>query len=430
MPVLEMTDMNMRGAAFCRYDGAAVFVPGCADGDICEAELSPGGRNYLSGHLVSLITPSPHRCEPDCAVYGECGGCSLRHINYVHELEVKTRAVVQSFRKNGMTVSVSEIRGTSPEKYRNKAIFHNADARLVYYAAESRLPVYPSGGCALLPAEFEDIRVFCEDYFREHSLPFSLGLRMGDGGAVALTVICGENDSVSEPFCAFSAAVSDNFEKIRSVYACFGDPSSPGTPFVRLYGDEQLTVTAGGVKFGVSPSSFFQVNTEGASALCDEVYRMLSPRGGERYADLYCGAGMFALSLAKRCPDARFTGIEINPDAICSAKANAQANAIKSARFLSGDAAAFPKELEGLDGAVVDPPRAGLNAKARRLILKYAPSRIVYVSCNPETLARDVRELSEKYEIADIRCVDMFPRTAHVETVVLMSQKQHTSNGA
>lgn len=128
---------------------------------------------------------------------------------------MKTRAVVQSFRKNGMTVSVSEIRGTSPEKYRNKAIFHNADARLVYYAAESRLPVYPSGGCALLPAEFEDIRIFCEDYFREHSLPFSLGLRMGDGGAVALTVICGENDSVSEPICAFSAAVSDNFEKIR-----------------------------------------------------------------------------------------------------------------------------------------------------------------------------------------------------------------------
>lgn len=424
MPVLEMTDMNMRGSAIARVDGAVVFVPGAADGDVCDVEISEGGKNFLTGRVNSVVSPSPFRCEPGCEVYAQCGGCALRHINYEHELEVKVRSVEQAFRKNGMAVKVGSIRGTEPEGYRNKAVFHNAGGRLVYYSEGSRVPVYlASGGCTLLVREFEEIRLFCEEYFSYRGLEFSLGLRRGDGGAVALTVISAERDGYRDELRAFAGEVMERFGYIVSVHAAYGNPGAPGCRFVKISGDDSLAVTVGDVVFSITPAAFFQVNVEGASILCEEVRAMCDLRDGGRYADLYCGAGMFALTLAKACPGAKVAGIEINPAAIRSAKANAVANGIDGVRFFAGDAAAFPKELEGVNGVVVDPPRAGLSRKARELLMRYAPERIVYVSCNPETLARDCAALKDGYAVADVRCVDMFPRTGHVETVVCLTRR-------
>lgn len=425
MPILEMIDMNMRGAAIARSNGAVVFVPGAADGDLCDVEISEGGKNFLTGRMTSLLSPSPFRCEPECEVYAQCGGCTLRHITYEHELEVKVRSVEQAFRKNGMKVKVSEIRGTDPEGYRNKVIFHNADGRLVYYSEGSRTPIYPeTGGCALIPREFDEIRLFCEKYFSYGGLDLSLGLRRGDMGAIALTVISSHGNVQHNDLRSFAADVSERFASIVSIHLAYGDPGAPGCRFEKISGADSLAITVGEVVFRIAPAAFFQVNVQGAAILCEEVRALYDLRDSGRYADLYCGAGMFALTLAKACPGANIVGIEINPAAIKSAKANAEANGIDGVRFFAGDAAAFPKELEGVDGVVVDPPRAGLSRKARELLMRYAPERIVYVSCNPETLARDCAALRDRYTVADVRCVDMFPRTGHVETVVLLSREK------
>ena len=219
-----------------------------------------------------------------------------------------------------------------------------------------------------------------------------------------------------------AASLSDSFPEVISVYAADREPSLPGAVFTHIRGVRELAITVRGITFSVSPASFFQVNNEGCAELCRVVCEFAAPAPGARIADLYCGGGMFALMLGKAFPECSVTGIEINESAVASAAKNAAENGIGNAEFLCGDAGAYPERLRDLSCCVVDPPRAGLSDRTTALLLEARPDRIVYVSCNPETLARDIGRLGKSYSIGRMICADMFPRAPHVETVVLMTR--------
>ena len=421
----NITDMNINGAGITRgKSGAVIFIPGTADGDICDAEINGGGKNYLTAEMRELISPSEHRCPSCCDAFGVCGGCTLRHITCEHELEIKRRAVVQAFRRHKITAEPEEIIPTSPDAYRNKAVFHASGNSLAYFAGKSHRPVYPeSGRCAIIPEIFDRLRVFCASYFAERSLALpSLFLRIGDGGAVMLCAAgaSAEPDRIE----GLAAALSDSFPEVVSVYAADREPSLPGAVFTHIRGARELAITVRGITFSVSPASFFQVNNAGCAELCRVVCEFAAPVPGARIADLYCGCGMFALMLGKAFPECSVTGIEINESAVASAAKNAAENGIGNAEFLCGDAGAYPQRLRDLSCCVVDPPRAGLSDRTAALLLEALPDKIVYVSCNPETLARDIGRLGKSYSIGRMICADMFPRAPHVETVVQLVRKK------
>ena len=419
----NITDMNINGAGITRgKSGAVIFIPGTADGDICDAEINGGGKNYLTAEMRELVSPSEHRCPNGCDAFGECGGCTLRHITYEHELEIKRRAVIQAFRRHKITAEPEEVIPTSPEAYRNKAVFPASGNSRAYFAGKSHRPVYPeSGRCAIIPEIFDRLRVFCASYFAERSLALpSLFLRIGDGGAVMLCAAGANADP--DKIEGLAASLSDSFPEVVSVYAADREPSLPGAVFTHIRGVRELAITVRGITFSVSPASFFQVNNEGCSELCRVVCEFAAPAPGARIADLYCGCGMFALMLGKAFPECSVTGIEINESAVASAAKNAAENGIGNAEFLCGDAGAYPQRLRDLSCCVVDPPRAGLSDRTAALLLEARPDRIVYVSCNPETLARDIGRLGGSYSIGRMICADMFPRAPHVETVCLLSK--------
>ena len=413
--MFEIADMNMRGFGIARDGGAVVFVEGAVDGDVCEIETVAVAKNYKRARIASLLSPSPHRCEPSCPVFGECGGCSLRHVSYEHELEIKRRSVAQAFRKYGMTVDVGEIAAGEPDAYRNKASFRRdgASGALGYYRAESHDFVYPATGrCLLIPPRFDEIREFAGNY--PHAEIEALELRRGDGGEICAAARFDSGDAAS-----FAEALMKEFRDVVSVWKISGK-----SDFSLVRGEREIHITLGGVRFTVVPSAFFQVNATCAESLVGTVREFAALGDREKCADLYCGCGTFALTLAAAYPRARIVGIEISADAIDCAKRSAAWNGLENARFYAGDAAAFADRLEGVGVIVVDPPRSGLSKALVRQILELEPERVVYVSCNPETLARDVAALGERYALERLRCVDLFPRTGNVETVVMLSQQK------
>lgn len=419
-----LTDMNINGCGILRpTDGPVIFVPYTADGDQCELSVEKTDKNYSIARCERVVTPSKFRCDPVCSSFGKCGGCSLRHITYSHELKIKMKSVAQAFRKNSMTVFPEKIIPTTEESYRNKAVFHVSEGKLCYFVDKSHDGVYPeSGRCMILPQIFDGIREYVQS---NPILPegASLYLRMGDGQSV---MVCFVGMSGKTSISEYVKELTEHFPCITSVYTADRSISLPNVKFAHIWGEESLYITVSDLKFSVHPASFFQVNIEGCARLCETVCEFVSGSSGN-ITDLYCGSGMFALTLAKRYPERNICGIEINKEAISYAKINAKRNGIENARFFAGDAASFPEKLRNLDYCTVDPPRAGLSRKAKSLLLDAKPENIVYVSCNPETLARDVRELSEEYELCRIVCVDMFPRSSHVETACLLTRK-HTEH--
>ena len=411
--MFEITDMNMRGYGITRDGGAVVFVEGAVDGDVCEIEPNGGGKNFKTARVKSLAAASPHRRDPACGAFGECGGCALRHISYDHELEIKRRSVAQAFRKFGMRVEVDDVLAAEPDGYRNKAVFHRdaANATLGYYRADSRDGIYPaSGRCLLLPPEFDAIREFAGSYPRVGI--DALELRRGDDKAICAAA------KLSGDAPTFADDLMRAFPAVASVWEIGG-----GSDYALIRGERELHITLGGVRFSVVPSAFFQVNAAGAGLLVDTVREFAAPGEREKCADLYCGCGTFALTLAAEYPRSKIVGIEIVEDAIDCAKRSAAWNGLDNARFFAGDAAAFADRLEGVGAVVVDPPRAGLSKALVRQLTELLPERIVYVSCNPETLARDVAALGDAYAISRLRCVDMFPRTGNVESACLLNRK-------
>ena len=428
-------------------DGETVFVPGAAPGDEADVRIVKDCKRYAFGILDHLRTPSPDRIPVDCAVAGPCGGCSLRHLDYTAELRAKQENVTDTFRRiGGLDVPVLDI-CPSPEvdRYRNKVQFpvgldKNGNPCIGFYAGRTHR-IVPCPDCKLQPGVLNDIgnalcRFFAENGIQPYNEETGRGLvrhiflrRGAHSGQIMVCLVCTRpNFPHAEALCT---RLREQFADIATILLNVNSKNTNvilGTETHTLYGPGYIEDTLCGVPVRLGPLSFYQVNTLAAERLYGIAaqYAQLTP--DDLLLDLYCGMGTIGLSMVDHCRE--LVGVEIVPEAIESAKSNAarmgDAVAAKSC-FFCADAgqAATRLAAEGLhpDVVMLDPPRKGCDEATLSAVVRMAPRRVVYVSCNPATAARDAAWLEQNgYHAEKVQPVDLFPRTKHVEAVLLLTK--------
>ena len=430
-------------------DGEAVFVPGTAPGDEARVRIVKDCGRYAFGILDELLTPSPDRIPVDCPVAGPCGGCSLRHLDYAAELRAKQESVLDAFRRiGGLEVPVLDIL-PSPDvdRYRNKVQFpvgidKNGVPCIGFYAGRTHR-IVPCPDCKLQPSVLNEIgNALCAFFAQQGIRPYDeqsgkglvrhIFLRRGaHSGQIMVCLVCTRAKLPhAEQLCT---ALRGQFPAISTILLNVNAKNTNvilGSENHILYGPGYIEDTLCGVPVRLGPLSFYQVNTLAAERLYGVAaqYAQLTP--DDTLLDLYCGMGTIGLSMAEQCRE--LIGVEIVPEAIESAKANAarmgKAVAAKS-RFFCADAGQAATQLaaEGLhpDIVMLDPPRKGCDEATLSAVVRMSPRRVVYVSCNPATAARDAAWLEQNgYHAEKVQPVDLFPRTKHCECVLLMSKVQ------
>ena len=423
-------------------DGEAVFIPGTAPGDVAAIRIVKDCGRYAFGILDAIQTPSPDRIPVDCAVAGPCGGCSLRHLDYAAELRAKQESVLDAFRRiGGLEVPVLDIL-PSPDvdRYRNKVQFpvgvdKNGAPCIGFYAGRTHR-IVPCPDCKLQPSVLNEIgnalcAFFAQQVIRPYDEQSGKGLvrhiflrRGAHSGQIMVCLVCTRAKLPhAEQLCT---ALREQFPAISTILLNVNAKNTNvilGSENHILYGPGYIEDTLCGVPVRLGPLSFYQVNTLAAERLYGVAaqYAQLTP--DDTLLDLYCGMGTIGLSMAGQCRE--LIGVEIVPEAIESAKANAarmgEAVAAKS-RFFCADAGQAATQLaaEGLhpDIVMLDPPRKGCDEATLSAVVRMSPRRVVYVSCNPETMARDLALLTQKgYRAEGFTPVDMFPHSAHCEVV-------------
>ena len=430
-------------------DGEAVFVPGTAPGDEARVRIVKDCGRYAFGILDELLTPSPDRVSVDCPVAGPCGGCSLRHLDYAAELRAKQESVLDAFRRiGGLEVPVLDILPSpDADRYRNKVQFpvgidKNGVPCIGFYAGRTHR-IVPCPDCKLQPSVLNEIgNALCAFFAQQGIRPYDeqsgkglvrhIFLRRGaHSGQIMVCLVCTRAKLPhAEQLCT---ALRGQFPAISTILLNVNAKSTNvilGSENHILYGPGYIEDTLCGVPVRLGPLSFYQVNTLAAERLYGVAaqYAQLTP--DDTLLDLYCGMGTIGLSMAGQCRE--LIGVEIVPEAIESAKANAarmgEAVAAKS-RFFCADAGQAATQLaaEGLhpDIVMLDPPRKGCDEATLSAVVRMAPRRVVYVSCNPATAARDAAWLEKNgYHTEKVQPVDLFPRTKHCECVLLMSKVQ------
>lgn len=428
-------------------DGEAVFVPGTAPGDEADIRIVKDCGRYAFGILDTLRTPSPDRIPVDCAVAGPCGGCSLRHLDYAAELRAKQENVVDAFRRiGGLDVPVLDAL-PSPEvdRYRNKVQFpvgrdKNGVPCIGFYAGRTHR-IVPCPDCKLQPGILNDIGNALCSFFGAHGIqPYDevsgkglvrhIFLRRGaHSGQIMVCIVC---TRAKLPHSAeLVEQLTAQFPDIATVLVNVNPRNTNvilGTETHTLCGPGFIEDTLCGVPVRLGPLSFYQVNTLAAEQLYGIAAEYAQLQPDDLLLDLYCGMGTIGLSMVDRCRS--LIGVEIVPEAIDSAKANAarmgEAVAARS-RFFCADAGKAASQLaaEGLhpDVIVLDPPRKGCDEATLSAVVAMSPRRVVYVSCNPSTAARDAKWLeTQGYRTEKVQPVDLFPRTKHVECVIALSK--------
>ena len=426
------------GLGVARIDGQAVFVHRALRGEDCDVLILKVLKNAAFGKAVRVYEPSPHRVEPDCPYYGRCGGCDFRHMDRTEELAAKRQRVQDALRRiGGSAVTVEGIDGGAPLHYRNKSQYPvAADGSVGFYKARSH-QVVPVAQCLIqkpqADAAAQALRTYiascgvsCYDEKTRRGLVRHLYIRTNGAGQSLICVVAnGKKLPGEEELVRLLRQAAP--ETVGVVLGVNTQPTGAvlGTEYRTLWGADVLTDTLCGLTFRLSVPSFYQVNREMAERLYARAVEFAGLTGTETVLDLYCGAGTITQVMARHA--GRVIGAEIVPEAIEDAKANAKRNNVENVEFFCGDASAVAADLaaRGLrpDVICVDPPRKGLAPEVVRAAAQMAPRRIVYVSCDPATLARDVKLFGQEgYEAVRAAAVDMFPGTANVETVVLLSK--------
>lgn len=442
---LEITGMTAEGNGVGRYEGMAIFVPETVIGEKVTAHVIKVSKNYAIAKLINIENKSENRIDSDCKSSSSCGGCSYRHITYNEECKIKFNKVNDAFKRiAGLEVELDPIiSAVSENRYRNKAqypISKNVKGETVigFYAGRTHR-VIDNECCLLQPVFFDEISKIVKSWIDENGISVydelthsglmrHLYIRHAEVSKeimVCLVVngndIPNKEDLVSKLLAAneniISIQINVNKEKTNVVL---------GGKNIVLYGKKYITDTICGVNVRISAHSFYQVNRNMAEILYKKAAEFAEP-DGKNVIDLYCGVGTIGLSMAKKAKN--LVGVEIVPEAIEDAKFNAKANGFDNAEFMVGDAALAAKELVNrnikADVVILDPPRKGCDCELINTVAKdFAPEKVVYVSCDPATLARDCKLFDEVgYKVISAVPVDLFPRTVHVETVALLSRK-------
>ena len=439
--VLDIVDTTAEGSGVGKYEGRAVFVPLTAVGDKVRTKILKVKKTYAYGKAMEIIEPSPDRIEPDCPVFNKCGGCVYRHISYEAECQLKTKKVHEVIKRiGGVDMQPQPIIAleNAIDNYRNKAQYPiDGCGKAGFYAFHSHR-IIPCCDCLLQPAIFTDIIKSTEEWIAENNISIyneekhkgllrHIYIRMAEvTGEIMLTLV------INGDFLPFADSLYEKVKKacgdsLKSLQININKEDTNvilGKECKVLWGEPYITDVLCGVKIRLSPLSFYQVNRKMAEKLYEKAAEYANLQG-RTVLDLYCGAGTIGLSMAKQVKT--IIGVEIVPEAIEDAKFNAALNGIDNTSFICADAteAAVKLAKEGIhpDVVIVDPPRKGCTPELITTISeKFSPERVVYVSCDPATLARDIKIFAEQgYKLKEYTPADLFPRTSHVETVALLT---------
>ncbi|WP_350343267.1 23S rRNA (uracil(1939)-C(5))-methyltransferase RlmD [Proteinivorax tanatarense] len=436
-------DITHKGEGVGKIDGFTVFVPQGLPEDKVEIEIISIKKNYGRGLIQKIINPSPHRIKPNCPTYEKCGGCNLQHTDYSYQLKLKQKLVKDALERIGgfQSVTVHQTLTAGDKKYRNKvqSPVGIVDGKTVagFYKPKSH-EIVPLENCHIQHPKSNEVLDSISRKLHELNIP-TYNEKTGKGIVRHIVTKVGFNTDelmviivvTKEDFHRKKELV-DSIKRLKVVDTLVFNINSKKTNVVMgrknitMFGNGHITEKVTGIQYKISPLSFFQVNPKGMEILYGKTLEYANLTGKEKVLDAYCGIGSISLFLAQQAKEV--LGVEIVPQAIEDAKENAKINGIKNAHFKVGKAEEVivdeAKKGEKYDVVVVDPPRKGCDEKLLEAIQKISPQRIVYVSCNPSTLARDLKHLCQegKYEIKQVQPVDMFPHSGHVECVCLLNK--------
>ncbi len=437
--ILKITDYTADGSGIGKYNGMAVFVKNTAVGDTVLAKVLKVKKTYAFAKVLEIIEPSADRCVPDCSVFSKCGGCTFRHISYEAEKKLKENKVYEVIKRIGLVdMKPQPIIFDKELRYRNKAQYPvNEEGKAGFYAFHSHR-IIPSNDCLLEPLEFSEILATAEEWIKENNISIyneetnrgllrHIFIRKAEktGEIMFALVINGEDIPNKESLIENLLNVNKGIKSIQLNINKNATNVILGDRCKTVFGEDYITDILCGIKVRLSLLSFYQVNRAMAEKLYLKALEYAKPQG-KNILDLYCGAGTIGLSMAKEAKN--IIGVEIIPEAVKDAEFNAKNNGIENARFICGDAADAAQKLaeENIDTdvVIVDPPRKGCSEELIRTITyKFSPERVVYISCDPATLARDIKIFSDNgYALKEYTPADLFPRTSHIETAALLKR--------
>ncbi|NLY77616.1 MAG: 23S rRNA (uracil(1939)-C(5))-methyltransferase RlmD [Tissierellia bacterium] len=439
---IEITDISNEGMGVGKHNGFTFFIEGCTIGDKVLFEIIKVKKNFGIGKTIEIIQPSPYRQEPACEYFHQCDGCELQDLKYEKQLELKKDLVINNLERIGRIKDVS-VRDTIGMdylyRYRNKGEFKVGKAYEIGYYKRGSHEIYPIDR-SIIQKETADIVIrYIKEYMKKYKVE-GYDRKSKKGVIKNLIVRTNRYNQVMVILVTISERLPYKKElidmlinqkevQVVSIYQNINKKDTSvilGPKDIKLYGEDRLIDYIGEYKFLISPKSFFQVNPIQTEILYDKVVEYLNLTGNETVADLYCGIGTISLYISKYAR--KVYGVEVVKEAIEDAYENKRLNGVDNVEFILGKSEDILPQLNDkgikIDAIVVDPPRKGLDKLLIDSILEANPEKIVYVSCNPSTLARDLGYLVEEgYRVVEVQPVDMFPQTAHVETVVLMSRK-------
>lgn len=458
---IEITDVAAEGNAITRVDDFVVFVPFGAPGDIADIKIDKKKKSYAQGHITTLKQPSPIRVEPRCEHFTICGGCRWQHLPYELQLKCKQKNVEDALMRiakiripeilpilgsesiweyrNKMEYTFSNKKWLTFEELNSGKEFTDRDAA-GFHISGAFDKVLDINKCHLQDDFGNRLRLYVKEYGKEHNLSFydlraqsgflrTLMIRIASSGEIMAVMVLGENNK--EEIDALMTSIADKFPEITSLMYVVNTKVNDTISDQKIHlfkGRDWIEEIMGDLKFKVGPKSFYQTNSRQAFQLYKVAKEFAELKGDELVYDLYTGTGTIACFVARDCK--KVIGIEYVADAIEDAKVNAAVNNLSNTEFFAGDMKdVLTSEFIHMHGRpdvmIIDPPRAGMHDDVIKVILEAAPERIVYVSCNPSTQARDLALLDGMYEVMAVQPVDMFPHTQHVENVVKLHRRNN-----
>lgn len=400
---INIYSIDHQGRGIAKVDDKITFINNALPTEIVDIEITKDSKKIYEADVVNYIKKSDLRIEPLCPYYNECGGCDLMHINYEEQLkfkENKVKDIMTRFANIDPSI-IKPITGTNEFYYRNKVTLQVKE-KVGYYKKKS-YDIVQVNNCLIADHKINKIISLLKDISLKNIKQIIIKASINDS-----MIIFDTTDKIDE--------------NIKNIFKDINIIIKKDNNYKLINGNNYIIEKLGDLNFYISPESFFQVNTFGALNLYNKALEYCNLMGNEKVLDLYCGTGTIGLFLANKAKEV--IGIELNEQAIIDANKNKELNNISNIKFICGDVGVATKELNYQpDIIVVDPPRSGLNNETINEVLKIKPNKIVYVSCDPMTLARDLKILSEHYNIIVMTPVDMFPNTHHVETVVLLQSK-------
>ncbi len=395
-----ITDLNHLGQGITRIDNKITFVSKTVSGDIINLEITKSHKNYNEAKLLKIVKPSPDRIEYKCPYYNKCGGCNIANLEYTNQLKYKKEKVINIFKKyNKIDINPTIIASDEILHYRNKITLQYNEKLGLY--EEKTHNIIEIEECLLMPQKVNDIIKLLNKYNYNTSLQ-KIVIRIINNQVMINIIAKDISKSLIEILKNLDVSVYHNSKYIS--------------------GNKVLIETLNNYKFSILPDSFFQINKKQTINLYNQIVEYANPQKEDKVLDLYCGVGTIGIYLSKYCKEV--LGIEINKSSIENANINKKLNNVENISFIEADVSKVLSMKYKADIIIVDPPRSGLDKNTIETLIKINPKKIVYVSCDPITLSRDINLLKNNYILKDIKLYDMFPETYHVESVCVLERRR------